>query len=127
MQEKNFLSHKVWAVVGASDNPQKFGNKIYRRLKEKDYEVYAINPGLEVLDGDPCYKNLTALPKVPDVIDMVVSPERGKAVLEEAAKLGVKNVWFQPGTYTDETLELAKTLGLNLVQSCVLIATQQST
>ncbi len=123
MQEK-FLSHKVWAVVGATENPQKFGNKIYKRLKERHYEVYPVNPGLDFLDGDPCYKNLSSLPKVPDVIDMVVSPERGKAVLEEAAEIGVKNVWFQPGTYTDETLKLAKSLGLNLVQSCVLIATE---
>lgn len=124
MMKETMLEEKIWAVVGVSKNPDKFSNKIYRRLKEKNYEVYAINPGLDTVEGDPCYKDLASLPKVPNVIDMVISPERGKTVLEEAAKLGIKNIWFQPGSHNTEVVELTQTLGLNQVQACVLVETK---
>jgi predicted CoA-binding protein len=62
--------------------------------------------------------------KLPDVVNMVVSPKRAKPVIEEAAKLGVKYVWFQPGTHDDEVIELARRLGLEAVQACVLVATR---
>jgi len=53
---------------------------------------------------------------------MVVSPKRGRAILEEAARLGINYIWFQPGTYDDELLEYTTTLGLNYVLACVLVA-----
>jgi len=121
MLKELMLEKKVWAVVGANQNPEKFGNRIYRKLKNKGYEVYAVNPLYDTVDGDPCYKDLSALPKQPDVVNMVVSPKRAKAVLEEAARLGVKYIWFQPGTHDDEVLELAGKLGLETVQDCVLV------
>lgn len=116
------LDKKIWAVVGATANPEKFGNKIYKRLKEKGYEVYAVNPMYDIVDGDPCYSNLTELPKVPEVIDMVVSPKRTIPVVEEAAMLGVKYIWFQPHTYDDEVLKLTEEKGIEMVLDCVLIA-----
>jgi len=75
------------------------------------------------VEGDPCYKDLSSLPKLPDVVNMVVSPKRAKPVLEEAARLGIRYVWFQPGTYDDEVMEVAKELGLETVLACVLVAT----
>lgn len=116
------LDKKIWAVVGATANPEKFGNKIYKRLKEKGYEVYAVNPMYDIVDGDPCYNSLTDLPKVPEVIDMVVSPKRAIPVIEEAAMLGVKYVWFQPHTYDGEVLKLTEEKGIEMVLDCVLIA-----
>lgn len=124
MLREIMLSKKVWAVVGANQNPEKYGNKIYRRLKSKGYEVYAVNPVYETVEGDKCYKDLSSLPKIPDVIDMVVSPKRSKEFLKEAAELGIKYIWFQPGTYDDETIKLAGELNLETVQDCVLVATQ---
>ncbi|NMA66758.1 MAG: CoA-binding protein [Clostridiaceae bacterium] len=123
MLSKVMLDKKVWAVVGANQNPEKYGNKIYKRLKSKGYEVYAVNPVYETIEGDKCYKDLASLPKLPDVIDMVVSPKRTKDVLMEAARLGIKYIWFQPGTYDDEVLKLAAELKLETVQDCVLVAT----
>ncbi len=116
------LGKKVWAVVGATENPEKFGNRIYRRLKQRCYEVYAVNPMYDIVDGDPCYGSLSELPKVPEVIDMVVSPKRAIPVLEEAAKLGVRYIWFQPHTYDDEVLRITEQLGLEYVLDCVLVA-----
>ncbi|AGI38563.1 CoA-binding protein [Thermoclostridium stercorarium subsp. stercorarium DSM 8532] len=118
------LGKKVWAVVGANQNPEKYGNMIYRKLRLRGYEVYAVNPLYDVVEGDPCYKDLSSLPKIPDVVNMVVSPKRSKNFVEEAAGLGIKYIWFQPGTYDEEVLDLAKKLGLETVQACVLVATR---
>lgn len=124
MIEEKMLEKRVWAVVGANVNPEKFGNMIYKKLKTKGYETFAVNPIYEKIDGDLSYKNIASLPKLPDVINIVVSPKRAKPIIEEAAKLGVKYVWFQPGTYDDETLRISKQLGLEIAQACVLVATR---
>lgn len=124
MLEETMLQKKIWAVVGANQNQDKYGNMIYRKLRAKGYEVYAVNPLYQTVEGDSCYPDLSSLPKIPDVIDMVVTPKRAKPVIEEAAKLGIRYVWFQPGTYDSEVLGLAAELGLETVQACVLVATR---
>lgn len=122
MLEEIMLDKKIWAVVGANQDQAKYGNMIYRKLKAKGYEVYAVNPQYDTIEGDICYSNLSALPVVPQVIDMVVSPKRGRPVIEETARLGIKYVWLQPGTYDEELLSLMESLGLQQVQACVLVA-----
>ena len=124
MLEEDMLEKKVWAVVGANQDREKYGNMIYRKLKTRGYEVYAVNPMYETIEGDKCYKDLSSLPKVPEVIDMVVSPKRGKPVLEEAARLGIRYIWLQPGTYDDELMKKIDELSLEAVQACVLVATR---
>lgn len=123
MTEKEMLEKKVWAVVGATPNEEKFGYKLYKRLKETGYEVYGVNPVYDKIGEDKIYQNLSDLPLVPEVIDVVVSPKRALPVLEEAARLGIKYIWFQPGTYDDEVLQKAEELGLEHVLACVLVAT----
>lgn len=123
MIKDTMLEKKVWAVIGANQNPEKFGWKIYKRLKDKGYEVYPLNPAYETIDGDICYKSLSSMPRVPEVINMVVAPERGKPYIEEAAKLGIKYIWFQPGTFDKEIFVLVKELGMEALQACVLVAT----
>lgn len=123
MNKEAMLEKKVWAVVGVNQNPEKFGNMIYKRLKNNGYEVYPVNPVYETIDGDICYKNLSSIPKIPEVINMVVAPEMGKPYIEEAAKLGIKYVWFQPGTFDKELFVLVKEFGMEALQACVLLAT----
>ncbi|NLM22454.1 MAG: CoA-binding protein [Peptococcaceae bacterium] len=122
MDEATMLQQKIWAVVGATQDPEKFGYKLYKKLKSKGYRVYAVNPLYDQIDGDNCYQDLSSLPEIPQVINMVVSPKRGKAVIEEAARLGIKYVWFQPGTVDGELLKLTADLGLESVQGCVLVS-----
>lgn len=122
LKELDLLKMKVWAVVGANQNPEKYGNMIYKKLKEKGFTVFPVNPVYEEVEGDRCYKNLSSLPEKPEVINMVVAPERAKGFLQEAAGLGIKYVWFQPGTFDEDVLLLAKSLGLEAVQACVLVA-----
>ncbi|NLD48156.1 MAG: CoA-binding protein [Clostridiaceae bacterium] len=122
MQEEKMLEKKVWAVVGTNEDPEKYGNMIYKKLKSRGYRVYPVNPKHETIDGDRCYGNLSSIPELPEVIDMVVSPKRGKDIIEEAARLGIKDIWLQPGTYDNSLMQLIDENGLNAVKACVLVA-----
>ncbi len=122
MNEHDMLALKVWAVVGANQDPNKFGNRIFHKLKSHGYTVFAVNPRYPSIGGIPCYPDLSSLPQKPDVIDMVVAPEVGKPFLEEAARLGIEHVWLQPGTWDESVLSLIGRLGLQAVRACVLVA-----
>ena len=118
------LKHKKWAVIGANNNPDKYGNMIFNKLRSKGYEVYPVNPVYQEVEGETCYPDLRSLPVLPDVINMVVSPKRGEAFLREAAELGIKYIWLQPGTHNDDIMALIDELGLTALQGCVLVATR---
>lgn len=120
--KKDMLDKKVWAVIGASPSKDKFGYKIYKILKDNDYKVYPVNPGYEDINGDKCYKSIEDLPEVPDVIDFVVPPKISLLALDEAKEKGVKNVWFQPGTFNEGVIKKAKENDFNIVEDCVLVA-----
>lgn len=113
---------KVWAVVGATQDEEKFGYKIYRRLKEKGYKVYPISPKYTNIDGDQVYKKLSDLPEVPEVVDFVVNPKIGEKIIQECHDLGIENIWLQPGTVSDGILSYGEEKGMNLAQACVLVA-----
>lgn len=121
--KEEMLDKKVWAVVGATPNQSKFGYKIFKKLKDKGYEVYGINPIHDELDGEKLYKSISDLPVKPDCVDMVVSPKRSKPMVEEIADSGIEYVWFQPGTFDEETIDLAEEKNLKFVYyDCVLVA-----
>ncbi|HAS73466.1 MAG TPA: CoA-binding protein [Clostridiales bacterium UBA8960] len=123
---KSMLDKKVWAVVGATENSGKFGNKIYKKLKRFGYEVYAVNPMYKTVDGDPCYPSLESLPKKVDCVNVVVNPEKAIEVLRTTIELKIENIWFQPGTFTPEIVETSETAGLNTVYlNCVLVELDQ--
>ena len=87
----------VVAVIGATDNPRKYGNRIYLDLKGKGFRVYAVNPSRDTVDGDPAFARLSDLPEKPDIVNFVVPPSRTLRVLEQAKELGFTTVWIQPG------------------------------
>ncbi len=118
---KDFINQRVWAVVGASPNPEKVGHQIYLDLKNAGYEVYPIHPKAKEILGSPVFKSLSELPKVPDVIDFVVPPKAAFEVLKEAHSLGVKKVWFQPGTESDEAINFCEENGIQYIAyACVM-------
>ena len=120
MQE--FLSQSNWAVVGVSSDPEKYGNKVYFKLKRAGYNVLAVNPKLDQIDGDPVYPSLSALPLVPDAISVVVPPKVTEQILDECAQLGIKRIWMQPGSESQKAIHKGHDLGLNLIHNqCVLI------
>lgn len=114
------MNKKVWAVVGVTEDEDRFGYKIWKILKENDYTAYGVSPKYDEIDGEKIYKTISDLPEKPEVIDMVVNPKIGKSILEEAADLGVKYIFFQPNTYNDELVAYADELGLEtLTGDCV--------
>ncbi|WP_425060760.1 putative protein YccU [Sporomusa carbonis] len=116
------LQMKNWAVVGATNNTDKFGYKIFKALKEAGYNVYPVNPGINEILGEKCYSALKDIPVKPDVVNVVVPPRVGEQIMNNCAELGIKNVWLQPGANAATVVELAKNLGLNVVdQNCVLV------
>lgn len=122
MNTDTALSLKKWAVVGATSNTNKFGCKVYRKLKNCGYEVYAVNPGLEEVLGDKCYPNLAALPTTVEIVNFVVPEAAALQVLQDMKTLGIKTAWFQPGADSKAVLALAKELEIEIIQNCVLVA-----
>ncbi|WPX09741.1 CoA-binding protein [Anaerocellum danielii] len=116
------LSFKNWAVVGATPNKQKYGYMVFKKLKEKGYNVFAINPLYDKIEDEKVYKTLLDLNQKIDCVSMVVAPERGKPYIEQAAKIGVKYVWFQPGAESDELVRLCENNSIvPIYNACVLV------
>jgi len=115
------VNKKTWAVVGANENRDKFGYKIYKFMLNAGYTVYPVNPGLDKVLGNKCYASLRELPVKPDVVDVVVPPKVGEQIMRECAEIGIKNVWLQPGADGEQVVKTAEELGLNVVQACILV------
>jgi predicted CoA-binding protein len=116
------LGKKRWAVVGATRNTKKYGYKIYKLLKEKNYDVIPINPVHKDIEGDLTKTDLLSIDSEIDCVSIVVSPERSEKVVDDAIKLGIKYLWFQPGTFTLEIIEKAENAGITVVfYDCILV------
>lgn len=112
----------VIAVVGATDNPAKFGGRIYCDLKAKGFEVRAVNPNRETVDGDVCFPDLASVPDDIDIVDMVVPSDVGHRIVDQMVDLGLRHVWLQPGAESPELIEAAETAGLDVTHhSCIMI------
>jgi predicted CoA-binding protein len=110
------------AVIGATDNPAKFGCRIYRDLKRKGFTVFAVNPNRDTVDGDPCWGSLSDLPEAPTIVDFVVPPRRTRRILQECLDLGYTNVWIQPGAEDAEVVTFLEDNGFNhLVDACIMV------
>lgn len=112
---------RIWAVLGATPREEKFGYKLYKRLKNRGYEVYPIHPKADTIDGDKCYRTLSDLPTIPHVVDVVVPEEVGIRAMAECKSLGISTVWLQPGADTPAVIEAAKQNGLEIITDCVLV------
>jgi hypothetical protein len=119
---QDFINGKRIAVVGVSRNKDKFGGMVFPELAARGYQVFAVHPEAKEIAGTPCYPNLAALRGQVDGVLVVVPPQQAVSVLQEAAMVGLKNVWLQQGAESPEALALARDLKLNLVaKKCVLM------
>ena len=110
------------AVVGATDDPAKYGGVVYRRMKGLGYRVFAVNPNRESVDGDPAYPDLASLPETPTLVNFVVPPSVGAAVAEEAMGLGYTSLWFQPGAESDRLTRRLRDAGAEvLTDACIMV------
>ena len=119
---QDFLSQPVLAVVGASRDPKKFGNSIYRELKAKGHHVLPVNPHAETVDGDPCYPSLAALPEKPGGVIVVVPPAETEKIVREAAAANITRVWLQRGAESPEAIAYCAANGIQVISGeCILM------
>ena len=93
-----FLANKRVAVTGVSRTPKTHGsNTVYKRLRERGYEVFAVNPHADRVEGDPCYRDLASIPGGIEAVVIATRPEIAEETMRECAALGIKHVWMHWG------------------------------
>jgi predicted CoA-binding protein len=112
------------AILGASADRSKFGNKAVRAFLARGYDVYPVNPKGGDVEGLPIYKSLAEIPadvKL-DRVSVYLPPPVGLKTLPEIAARGCGELWLNPGTESDELIEAAEQQGLNVIQACSIVA-----
>jgi len=112
---------KTVAIIGASNDPRKFGNKAVRAFLEKDFTVYPVNPNETEVEGIEAYKSIRDVPVRPQMISVYVPPQVLVKLLPDIAARGCDELWLNPGTESDEVLAEAERLKLNVVQACSIV------
>ena len=94
-----FLEHKRVAVTGVSRSKKSDhgSNTVYKRLRDRGYEVFAVNPNATEVEGDRSYENLSSIPGGVEAVVIGTRPERAEATMRECAELGIKHVWMHRG------------------------------
>ncbi len=112
------------AVVGASNNPEKYGNVIVKNLRAKGYTILPVNPREKEIDGLTAYASLREVPGPVHVVSVVTPPPRTLEVLKEVAALGLPNVFLQDGSHDDQVLAYAATAPFKTVyDACIMVVT----
>ncbi|MCB1193458.1 MAG: CoA-binding protein [Leptospiraceae bacterium] len=113
------------AIIGATNDSKKYGNKIYKDLKNKGYSVYGINNKATTIDGDKAYHTIKDLGFSPDIINVVVHPKIGLEIIKSACEMNLDNFWLQPGAESDEIIEYLEKMDKSfLSHSCVMVQTR---
>jgi predicted CoA-binding protein len=115
-----FLAHKRIAVTGVSRNPQGHGsNVVYQRLRDRGYQVFAINPHANEVEGDPCYHDLKSVPGGVEAVVIATSPEHAEATVRECVELGIGYVWMHRsvggGSVSDAATEYGRQNGVTVI------------
>jgi len=119
---KNFLNCKKIAVIGISQKEHKFGNAIYKELKTRGYDTFAVSKNLKKIGDDSCYPNITSLQNKIDSVILAVNPKSAIIGLQEAANIGIKNVWIVRGAESPELFKTAQELGVPIITNkCILM------
>ena len=111
-----FLAHKRIAVTGVSRTPKGHGsNVVYQRLRDRGYEVFAINPNADQVEGDRCYHDLRSVPGGVEAVVIGTRPETAEATMRECAELGIRHVWMHrspgAGSVSDAATEYGRSTG----------------
>jgi len=112
---------KSIAIIGASADPAKFGNKAVRAFALQGYTVYPVNPKETQIEGLTAYKSISEVPQRPDMISVYLPPAVVLKTLPVIAEKGCSELWLNPGTESDDVLAEAEKLGLNVIQACSLV------
>jgi predicted CoA-binding protein len=117
---------KTVAVIGASANRRKYGNKALRAFVQQGYTVFPVNTHESEVEGHRAYRSVLDIPGSIDMATVYVPAASGLTVVEELARKGVGEVWLNPGADEDDVVDRARQLGLNVIQACSIIAIGES-
>ncbi len=123
---EDFLSEGPYAVVGASTDRTKYGNRVLRAYRHKGWKVYPINPREPEIEGLTAYPDLKSLPETPRGVSIITPPAVTERIVAEAADAGARFVWMQPGAESPEAIRIARERGLEVIAdgSCFLVETR---
>ena len=115
-----FLANGRVAVTGVSRTPESHGsNVVYQRLRERGYDVFAVNPNADQVEGDPAYPDLRSIPGGVDAVVIGTRPERAEETMRECADLGIKHVWmhrsFGAGSVSAPAAEYGRRHGIAVI------------
>jgi len=119
---ERFFASKAFAVIGVSSNQRKFGNVVYRTMREKGFTVYPVHPTRTTVEGDACFKDVTALPSEVGSIITVVPPAQTEKVTREALATSIGALWMQPGSESAEAVAAAASAERTVIHGqCILM------
>jgi uncharacterized protein len=115
-----FLANQRIAVTGVSRKPENHGgNVVYKRLRERGYEVFAVNPNADEVEGDRAYHDVRSIPGGVDAVVIATRPETAEATMRECADLGIKHVWmhrsFGAGSVSDTATAYGREHGITVI------------
>ena len=115
-----FLANQRVAVTGVSRKPQGHGsNVVYQRLRQRGYQVFAVNPNADMVEGDPCFRDLKSIPGGVDAVVIATRPETAESTMRECADLGIKHVWmhrsFGSGSVSKAAAAYGRERGINVI------------
>jgi predicted CoA-binding protein len=115
-----FLASKRVALTGVSRHPESHGsNVVYRRLRERGYQVFAVNPNATVVEGDPSYRDVRSIPGGVDAVVIATRPEAAIETMRECADLGIKHVWMHrgpgPGSVSSQATDYGRQRGITVI------------
>ena len=112
---------KTIAIIGASNDRAKFGNKAVRAFQQQGYEVFPVNPKESKIEGLPAFGNIRDVPVRPHLVSVYLPPPVLMKVLPDIAANGCAELWLNPGTESVEVISEAERLGLNVIQACSIV------
>ncbi len=115
---------KSIAIIGASNDPSKYGNKAVRLYRDLEFTVYPVNPKESVIEGMTAYKSILDVPERPDMVSVYLPPAVLLGVLPQIAKRGCSELWLNPGTESPELIAQTARVDLNTIQASTLLAAQ---
>ena len=120
---RDFLASSLFAVVGASNDREKYGNKVLRSYVQAGRKVVPVHPKEATVEGLPAFRSLSDVPERPEAVSVITPPAVTEKVVEEAGRLGIRHVWMQPGAESETAVRRARELGMNVIAGgpCVLV------
>ena len=117
-----FYSSNAFAVVGVSANRRKFGNIIYRAMRERRFTVYPVHPALQMIEGDKCYHSVMDLPEQVKSVVTVVPPKMTEDVIADCVRKGIRTVWMQQGSESEDARDIARAYDIAVIyKECLLM------